>query len=763
MNLSRLITITMLIVSFQVAHPAAANDALERLKADSRTALVIHSSPNDSTPRVIGKLNLNMAGSDSQKRAQAFIEKYRDLFLPKDSLSEVRVHRVLETSYGRVTQLGQYFEGVLVYGASISIGEDHLNNLRLAVNSLRPVAQLTKHRKQANEKVAIANAVAAFTYNGSQTRDKAGIETVWFASNSELILTYLVTVHGADPLGDITYLVAGPQATILYFFVRSPMAAGYAYESNPANDTYKQVDLLHLTSDQHLTGDHVTVYNCAGTTDCSTKEQLAAPDLNGDYLIEPTGDNDPELFTDMFVEVQAYYAVNTIHDFFVDVGWSPSPISVEVNSRMTSPNAMYDEQNKKIIMGQSSYLDTAVENDIIFHEYGHHVFGAVASSGMFEMDQYGPISHGLAMNEATADYYSCSALDDPEMAEYFAETMGPAYFPNGWMRNVDNNLTCPDGLYGEAHDDSMIWSGFLWDVRDLLGQAAADSLYLDVLAVFPSSVTFPSTTQAYMETAALTLDQATMNQIQALVDQRGIEDCVRFIGLRTVGHTGYIWGKAQLGGMAAGLDFIPGELHYFLEIPANATELSLSWNTRPATGMDVVLLVRKDQPVEHSLVMGWPPAINSTYDFILESDTLISLPSANPAFEVGHTYYFHPANRGQSTGEYTVFGNTDVVATDGGTDGGSDGGADAGGDASAPDGGDSDLPPECPEGYDAAKYNGEWVCVPLCKDGFEPKLEGEVWVCAAKSSGCSCQTSDRPAISMGLLLFGLAIGFRRKH
>ena len=143
--------------------------------------------------------------------------------------------------------------------------------------------------------------------------------------------------------------------------------------------------------------------------------------------------------------------------------------------------------------------------------------------------------------------------------------------------------------------------------------------------------------------------------------------------------------------------------------------------------------------------------------------TSLDLPSTNPAFEVGHTYYFHPANRGQSTGEYTVFGNTNGVASDGGTDGGTDGGADAGGDTTSPDGGDSNLPPECPEGEDAAMYNDKWVCVPLCKDGFEPKLENDDWVCAAKSSGCGCQTSGQPAMSLGLMLFGLAIGFRRKR
>jgi len=715
-----------------------------------------------AAPRVIGNLDISLTGATPEIRALSFVERYRKTLMPGDTDSNIVVKRVVETSYGRVVQMDQLLLGHKVFGRSLSIAEDNLKKARLVVNGLRSTADLARHSELCPEKTATSAALAAFTSAGGTTRATPSVETAWMAAGDDLVLMRLVTVRGLEPLGEFTYLV-GPMGEVIFVFNRSPMAAGYAYESNPVNDTYKQVDLPYLTSTEHLTGDNVTVYNCSGSQNCGTKEQLAAPDLNGDYLIEPTGDDDPALLTDKFVEVQAYYGINTIHDYFVGVGFNPTPIEVQVNFPMSSPNAYYDQQSNSIVMGQSSYLDTAVENDIIFHEYGHHVFGQVSQTGMFNMDEYGPVFWGLAFNEGTADYYSCSALDDPELAEYFAQTMGAAYFPNGWMRNVDNELTCPDGLYGEAHDDSMVWTGFLWKVRALIGQAQADKIYMDVIAAFPADIDFPSATQVYMDTAALTLDQATMNQVQALADERGMGDCERFIRLSTGGHTGYLFGKEVLGSMGNSLAFVPAELHYFVELPDNATHLKIDFSSRPTTA-DIVFLVRKDQKIQHQLTSYYPLQITSNYDFLLENDIDIDLPSADPLFEPGHTYYLQPVDRGQATGEYTISGEVVTTATDGGTDGGTaDGGADGGGDIGADGGG----PPDCGEGFDAAWDGEKWVCVPLCKDGYEPKLEDGGWICAPKNSGgCGCGepgSSPAPWVTLAVLFAALVICKRRKR
>lgn len=576
----------------------------------------------------------------------------------------------------------------------------------------------------------------------------------------------MATVRGDRPFAEVTYLVAGRPARLLSALRRTPAVLGYAYPQNPVEGPYQQVELLHLTSSEHLTGEHVTVYNCSGSDNCSSKQQLAAPDQNGDYLIEPTGANDPALPTDTFVEVQAYYGINTVHDFFVEMGWNPTPIEVQVNFPLSSPNASYDPKTKRIQMGQSGSIDLAVENDVIFHEYGHHVFGEVSSAGMFETDDYGFFSHGLAINEATADYYSCSALDDPEMGEYFAQAMGVIYFPDGWLRNVDNELTCPWGLYGEAHDDSQIWSGFLWDARELLGQQVADELYMEAMAAFPQSVTFPVIADVYLQTAAARLDQATVDSLRQLAMERGLLDCERFIELRTQPHTGLVWGKELLGGYGANLAFIPGELHYFIEVPQQASRLSIQLTARPA-GVDLAILVREDERIQHRISM-LPPSITSTYDFILEQPGIWDLPSADPPFRAGHTYHLQVVNQGQATAEYNISGFVVTESVDGGVDGGVDGAADGGQDDGADGAGDAvsdggDGIPTCPEGWELAGYEGKLVCVPVCREGYGPKLEGDTWVCAPVSSGCGCASAGASSAAAAIAFLLLLVwGARRR-
>ncbi len=469
---------------------------------------------------IVSDLKLALPGSDPARRAEVFIGRFRKSFLPGDRLSEIRVQRVVPAPYGPVTQMQQYFEGLPVYGRTLVLSEDSHKRIRMAVSSLRPLGDVIRHAELAPVKTAVENVLAAFRKGGGITRGEPQVETVWLHQGSHLVKVHLVTIPGWDPLGDFTCIVGGVQGRVGFAFQRTPMAQGYAYPSNPLRDeTHQLVDLPYLASSVVLAGEHVEVFNCTGSSAdmrCDNQQHLAQPDADGNYLIEPIGANDPKLPDDAFVEVQAYYGINRMYDFFVDVGFTPDFINVGVNYKMpdaSGPNAMYSNQDQDfggpaVLMGQwMSRIDLAVENDVIFHEYGHHVFGQVSSVGMFSMDAYGPITHGLAMNEATGDYYSCSALDDPELGEYLASLL-PQSLPKGYLRNVDNDLTCPRGLYGEAHDDSMVWSGFLWEMRTRLGQPQADSLYLDVLAHFPGTVGFSTVADVYLARAEIALDPA---------------------------------------------------------------------------------------------------------------------------------------------------------------------------------------------------------------------------------------------------------------
>ena len=97
----------------------------------------------------------------------------------------------------------------------------------------------------------------------------------------------------------------------------------------------------------------------------------------------------------------------------------------------------------------------------------------------------------------------------------------PDYMPEGYLRMLDNELTCPTGLYGEGHDDGMVWSGYVWKLRDMLGAEVMDPLYLDVIAHFPANIDFPSATQVLLERAASVLDGETLQTMRDLAEARG--------------------------------------------------------------------------------------------------------------------------------------------------------------------------------------------------------------------------------------------------
>jgi hypothetical protein len=750
-----LLTLT-LATSISSADPAA-----DRLMQESSTRPAFHTLKGQATPTLVSGLDLSLPGGDPAARAGIFIDRYRDLFLPGDSQSEVRVRRTVNSPYGPVVQMRQFIDGIRVFGGSLVVSHDDRQRIRMAVNGLKPQAGVVKSYDLIPEDQAVQLALSAFEKDGRYARGEPRTETVWWPSNGKLTRIHLVTIPSAVPLGEVTYLVGGPAGNVLFPIVRSSMAMGYAYPSSPLHGDYEEVELPHLTSTENLTGDNVKVTNCVGSTNYSCTQQLALPDQDGNYYIEPTGDNDPALNNDAFVEVQAYYAINAIHDHVADSGLDASYIEVGVNwtyqANSPYPNAVYSGGNPPtILIGQTDQIDLALENDVIMHEYGHHVFSITSGTGWFEMDEYGPTFIAWAINEATADYYSCTTLDDPMVGEYWA-SIQPAILPDGYLRNLDNDLHCPESLFGEAHDDGRVWAGFVWQVRELIGWEQTDPLYLDVMAHFPEQTTFPVATQVFLERAAQELDAPTVDQIRTFAETRGLHDCERFIEITGEGHTCYINGRSMLPQqMKDMIPLMPGELHYFIDVPADATGLELHESSSFA---DVVLLIRADEPVQHSF--DWLSGMVSHYDFEVDlgggSYDLLNPDPATP-FEPGHTYYVHPTNRGDRQAVSLLKGwTTNVPPPDGGTDGGTDGGADGGADAGADAGGGDDGGViECPDGWD-------WTpdgCVPVCKSGYKPKQEGDQWTCVPDDSGCGCGTS---ATGLGLwLLCGLALMLRRR-
>ncbi|KKW01415.1 MAG: Cell surface protein [Parcubacteria group bacterium GW2011_GWA2_48_9] len=100
---------------------------------------------------------------------------------------------------------------------------------------------------------------------------------------------------------------------------------------------------------------------------------------------------------------------------------------------------------------------TSLGSDIIYHEYAHLINGII-DSGM-----------PGDMHEALADYWASTITND--------ECVGYGPFPY-CIRNLDNTTRYPMYLTGEVHNDSVGFSGALWDFRIIVGETIADPLVM---------------------------------------------------------------------------------------------------------------------------------------------------------------------------------------------------------------------------------------------------------------------------------------------
>ncbi|MBI3178864.1 MAG: M36 family metallopeptidase, partial [Deltaproteobacteria bacterium] len=106
--------------------------------------------------------------------------------------------------------------------------------------------------------------------------------------------------------------------------------------------------------------------------------------------------------------------------------------------------------------------DFAYDGDVVYHEFTHaivHTFVPDLLSSWH--DEQGSHVEPGAMNEGWADYFSASFTNDSVTGQYSA----PGLTGETGLRDADNDAACPEALIGEVHQDSLPWSGALWEIR----------------------------------------------------------------------------------------------------------------------------------------------------------------------------------------------------------------------------------------------------------------------------------------------------------
>lgn len=258
-------------------------------------------------------------------------------------------------------------------------------------------------------------------------------------------------------------------------------------------DRYRTaVELRRLDGTGRLSGAHVRV---------ETGANLSAQEPGLSYFYPS---DDPR-----FEEVMAYYHIDRTRAWLDSLGYG---MFFEKAQRVTvhaSPldNSWYSPLTGRIEYGDGG-VDDAEDADIILHEFGHAIHDAFVP-GFGDGDT-------RAISEGFADYLAATRSNDPCVGDWDATSYSPPC-----LRAVDLDLRFPDDLEGSPHHDGQIWSGALWEIRNLLGGADADLLVLEGLLRTGPSTGFREAAEELLRAANGLSMTDSVAEIRAILIDRG--------------------------------------------------------------------------------------------------------------------------------------------------------------------------------------------------------------------------------------------------
>jgi hypothetical protein len=228
-------------------------------------------------------------------------------------------------------------------------------------------------------------------------------------------------------------------------------------------------------------------------------------------------------------QVQAYLNVNIAKGFARELDPKMptlgDQITVNVNIAQDC-NAFFDGKTLNFFHASTDCQNTALIQDVVFHEFGHSVHAAEIITGVGAFDG--------AMSEGAADFFAAQITGDPKMGRGFFYTDAP-------LRDLDPESSenrCPDNI-GEIHKTGMIFGGTFWDLRKALiadpaigeaeGIRITEKLYIGALR---RSISIPS---SLIE--VLAADDDDGNLANGTPHECAIRDAYGRHGLRTVGGT----------------------------------------------------------------------------------------------------------------------------------------------------------------------------------------------------------------------------------
>lgn len=180
-------------------------------------------------------------------------------------------------------------------------------------------------------------------------------------------------------------------------------------------------------------------------------------------------------------------------------------------------NAMYISAENRIIIGPSM----SRERQAVYYIYAVHALGGSGVTGSSQASS--------ALQSGLADYLACSFSNNPLLGEEYAKAVGGKVPGSGkpYLRNLKNNRMFSKSKEIEIHDEGEVWGGAFWELRDQIGQRAADRLLFSTWsALRPQELSDNNVAISFVK-KLLDIDSSSeggkhANQIRSVFERRGL-------------------------------------------------------------------------------------------------------------------------------------------------------------------------------------------------------------------------------------------------
>jgi len=397
---------------------------------------------------------------DAVRIANDFINDNAALFGINKSC-DLKVESIERTEAVSHIYFVHQLKGKNIIGSEISVHVNNAGQVILVNNSIVPIGEKAVEDVAVSETAVTGNMavdIAKKHINLSDEREPAKFSEVVTLKDGKPVNAYKVEIPAKEPFGDFVCIVSAADGSVLdslnimkHSKTGSRTRSGSVYVNNPIRGEVTNEPLENFSvNPSGVSGKWASIRN--------EDHGSALPGSDGNYIFTPENTH--------FDEVNAYYHVNKIHDYFSKFKFTglDRAMRVTVHYGNSFDNAFFSPMSGGIGIGDGNKLnDLAKEECVIYHEYVHATTHAIVTLPY--------TGESGALDEAYADYFSCSITDDPEIGEWAMAKSNQPYF-----RTLKNGNRYPQHIYNEVHYDSCIFSGALWDLRRELGAATTDKL-----------------------------------------------------------------------------------------------------------------------------------------------------------------------------------------------------------------------------------------------------------------------------------------------